>query len=102
MYYVSDERTSRDGVVTTTIHLKDYVTKLMVIDGRAEGMADGTSIYETAFICLWLGMKDAINLDGGGSSTLWTDKLGLINHPSDNKKFDHDGERSVPNLIIVK
>ena len=48
-----------------------------------------------------LGMTDAINLDGGGSTTLWTEKTGVINHPYDNRKFDHDGERSVPNLIVV-
>ena len=74
---------------------------LVVIDGRFKGQADGASIYETAYICHLLGMRDAINLDGGGSSTLWTEKTGVVNHPYDNKKFDHEGERSVPNLIVV-
>ncbi|MGJ7033410.1 phosphodiester glycosidase family protein [Niabella hirudinis] len=40
-----------------------------------------------------------INFDGGGSSTLWTRKRGVINHPSDNKKWDHAGERSVANVL---
>lgn len=75
---------------------------LVVIDGRFKGQADGASIYETAYVCLMLGMTDAINLDGGGSASLWTEKTGVINHPSDNRKFDHDGERKVPNLILVK
>lgn len=74
---------------------------LVVIDGRFKGQADGTSIYETAYVCHLLGMTDAINLDGGGSTTLWTAQTGVINHPYDNRKFDHDGERSVPNLIVV-
>ena len=74
---------------------------LVVIDGRFKGQADGASIYETAYICHMLGMTDAINLDGGGSTTLWTENTGVINHPYDNKKFDHEGERSVPNLIVV-
>lgn len=74
---------------------------LIVIDGRFKGQADGASIYETAYICHLLGMTDAINLDGGGSTTLWTEKTGVINHPYDNKMFDHDGERTVPNLIVV-
>ena len=74
---------------------------LVVIDGRFKGQADGATIYETAYICHMLGMTDAINLDGGGSTTLWTEKTGVINHPYDNKKFDHEGERSVPNLIVV-
>lgn len=74
---------------------------LVVIDGRFKGQADGATIYETAYICHMLGMTEAINLDGGGSTTLWTEKTGVINHPYDNKKFDHEGERSVPNLIVV-
>lgn len=74
---------------------------LVVIDGRFKGKADGATIYETAYICHLLGMTTAINLDGGGSTTLWTEKTGVINHPYDNKTFDHDGERSVPNLIVV-
>lgn len=75
---------------------------LVVIDGRFPGKADGASIYETAYICHLLGMTDAINLDGGGSTTLWTETTGVINYPCDNKTFDHEGERKVPNLIIVK
>jgi exopolysaccharide biosynthesis protein len=74
---------------------------LVVIDGRFKGQADGASIYETAFICRLLGMTNAINLDGGGSTTLWTEETGVLNHPCDNKTFDHNGERSVPNLIVV-
>ena len=74
---------------------------LVVIDGRFPGQADGATIYETAYICHLLGMTDAINLDGGGSTTLWTEQTGVINHPYDNRKFDHEGERSVPNLIVV-
>ena len=74
---------------------------LLVIDGRHAGKGDGTSIYETALICRFLGMKDAINLDGGGSSALWHEDLGVLSHPSDNKAFDHEGERAIPNIIGV-
>ncbi len=74
---------------------------LVVIDGRFPGQADGTTIYETAYISSLLGMKDALNLDGGGSSALWSEETGTINHPSDNKVFDHEGSRKVPNIIIA-
>ena len=74
---------------------------LVVIDGRFKGQGEGASIYETAYICHLLGMTNAINLDGGGSSALWTKEVGILNHPRDNRKFDHEGERSVPNLIVV-
>ncbi len=73
----------------------------VVIDGRFKGEADGATIHETALICRYLGMTDALNLDGGGSSTLWADETGVINYPRDNKKFDHEGSRTVPNLIVA-
>lgn len=73
----------------------------VVIDGRFKGQGDGASIYETAYICKMLGMTEAINLDGGGSTTLWSEVTGVINHPYDNKKWDHVGERAVPNLIVA-
>jgi exopolysaccharide biosynthesis protein len=73
----------------------------VVIDGRFKGKGDGASIYETAYICRMLGMTQAINLDGGGSTTLWSEKTGVINHPYDNKKWDNEGERAVPNLIVA-
>lgn len=45
--------------------------------------------------------KEWDNLDGGGSSALWTSTTGVISHPRDNRRFDHEGERTVPNLIAV-
>ena len=74
---------------------------MIVIDGRHPGKAEGTDIYETALICSFLNLEDAINLDGGGSSALWSDDEGILNHPSDNKRFDDKGERKVPNIIGV-
>ena len=64
--------------------------------------ADGTTIAETAYIARQLGLVDALNLDGGGSSTLWTAQEGVLNHPYDNKRFDHEGERGVPNSIVIR
>lgn len=72
---------------------------MIVIDGRHKDNADGTTIYQTAFISYLLGLTDAINLDGGGSSALWSKETGVLNHPSDNRTFDHNGERTVPNII---
>ena len=75
---------------------------MFVVDGRFPGQADGMSISELATVARLLGLRDALNLDGGGSSTLWTDKTGIINFPYDNRKFDHAGARKVPNIVIVK
>ena len=75
---------------------------LVTIDGRSKENADGATLAETALIALWAGMTDAVNLDGGGSTTIWTSESGVLNHPTDNKKFDHSGTRRVPNIIMMK
>jgi exopolysaccharide biosynthesis protein len=73
----------------------------VVVDGRSTGNAEGMSIQELQKICSWMGLTDAMNLDGGGSSTLWSNELGIINYPCDNGKFDHAGERKVLTSIIA-
>ncbi len=75
---------------------------LVVVDGRSKGNAEGVTIAELTKLCEWLGMSDAINLDGGSSSTMWGAEEGVINYPSRNKKFDHAGERRVSSVWIVK
>ena len=75
---------------------------LVVVDGRFEDSAAGATIEELTSICQWLGMVEALNLDGGGSSTLWSKKYGVLNHPCDNRLFDHEGERRVMSTLVVK
>ena len=77
---------------------------LLTIDGRHENSA-GASLHELAKLMRWLGCTSAINLDGGGSTTLWVADAtanGVVNYPSDNKKWDHEGERKVANVVILK
>jgi len=77
---------------------------LMVVDGRNENSA-GMSLPELTKIMKWLGCIDIINFDGGGSSTLWVKGLtenGVVNYPTDNKKWDHDGQRKVANVVLIK
>src|SRR3546814_5125444 len=69
----------------------------MVVDGRNR-MAEGMNLHELARVLRWLGAKEAMNLDGGGSSTLYVKgatENNVVNHPSDNKRFDHEGLREV-------
>ena len=75
---------------------------LVVVDGRAKANAAGATIEELTSICQWLGMVEALNLDGGGSSALWSKKHGVLNHPCDNRLFDHEGERRVMSALVVK
>ena len=77
---------------------KDGTTWFVTVDGRAPGHANGMSIPELAHLIRILGGYDALNLDGGGSTTLWLEG-NVVNHPSDNRQFDHAGERAVPNIL---
>ncbi|RZK55627.1 MAG: phosphodiester glycosidase family protein [Pedobacter sp.] len=77
---------------------------LLTVDGRQENSA-GMSLFELTKIMKWLGCISAINLDGGGSTTLWVANApenGVVNYPSDNKKWDHEGTRKVANVILLK
>jgi exopolysaccharide biosynthesis protein len=85
----------------TAIGIKaDGKVILLTVDGRQENSA-GMSLHELTNTMRWLGCVSAINLDGGGSTTLWI-KEGIVNYPSDNKKWDHEGERKVANVVIIK
>ena len=91
----------RSAIFTT----KDKKTVLITVDGRSKGNASGVSIPELAHLIRILGGADALNLDGGGSTTLWMKEApenGVLNYPSDNGKFDHQGERRIPNIIYVR
>ena len=90
----------RSAIFTT----KDNKTVFITVDGRRQGNATGVSIAELTHLVRILGGKNALNLDGGGSTTLWMEgapENGVLNSPSDNKKFDHQGERKIPNIIYV-
>ena len=77
---------------------------LLTVDGRNPNSA-GVSLPELLKIMKWLGCTSSINLDGGGSTTLWIDGFpenGVINYPSDNQRWDHGAERKVANTILLK
>ena len=73
---------------------------LVTVDGRSN-QAHGMSIPELAELMESLGAESALNLDGGGSTTMWIDGKGVVNYPSDNGKFDHAGERGVANVLLI-
>lgn len=76
---------------------------LVTVDGRNAENAQGVSLWEFTKIMRWIGAEDALNMDGGGSTTLYVEGEngnGIVNHPSDNKKFDREGERHVVNSLL--
>ena len=75
---------------------------LITVDGRAQGKGEGMSISEVKAMASNIGLVDALNLDGGGSTTLWVRSAGVINHPCGNNRFDPYGQRVVPSAILVQ
>ena len=77
---------------------------LVTLDGRTPE-AQGMTLFKLTDLMISLGCTDAVNLDGGGSTTLWIKGKpfnGVVNMPCDNKKFDHEGERAVSDIFIIK
>lgn len=89
----------------TAIGLKpDGTIVLLVADGRHRNKSEGLSLTELTLVMRWLGCCEAANLDGGGSSCMYIKGLGedgVVNHPSDNGRFDAQGQRRVANAIVV-
>ena len=57
---------------------------LVTVDGRQEGYSAGMSLPELAGFLKELGAEDALNLDGGGSTTMWVNGH-ICNRPSDGR-----------------
>ncbi|MEU2249696.1 phosphodiester glycosidase family protein [Streptomyces sp. NPDC019224] len=78
----------------------DGTLLLVVFDGRRPGVSEGVTLTEAAGILVSLGAEDAINLDGGGSSTMVVrDKV--RNSPSDPGDTDEERQRKVSNALVV-
>ncbi|WP_328563746.1 phosphodiester glycosidase family protein [Streptomyces coelicoflavus] len=69
-------------------------TVLVTADGRSTDSL-GLSIGESARVARSLGLRDAVNLDGGGSTTMVADGA-VLNSPS-----DATGERPVGDALLV-
>ena len=67
---------------------------LVVVDGRQPKYSTGLTLYELADILIELGTSEAINLDGGSSSTFVVNDE-VINKPSGNR------EREVLNAVLI-
>ncbi len=68
---------------------------LFTVDGRQPGYSDGMTLYEMADFLKPLGVYQAVNLDGGGSTTMVV-RNQVVNRPS-----DPTGERLVANSLLV-
>lgn len=90
-YGFSDERHPRTVLAWNSMHLF-----MMVCDGRCTGSVGMTFPEMADFLRGTLGATDALNLDGGGSSTMWVNG-GVRNIPSDSCGT----ERAVANAVML-
>jgi len=67
---------------------------LVEVDGRQRDLSDGMTLEELAGFLVKLGCEEALNLDGGGSATLWYEGS-VRNSPCDGY------ERPVANGLVV-
>lgn len=97
-------QTGADKEPRTAVGIKaDGDVFFVVIDGRQEPYSSGISMPDLAQLMIDLGAVNALNLDGGGSSTFLTRELGGDQLELDNQPSDRS-ERSVANswLIVSK
>ncbi len=80
---------------TAVGYTKDRKMLLLVVDGR-QARSEGANFDELADMFLGLGAHEALNLDGGGSTTLVVNGQ-IINSPS-----DKTGERPVASVLLVR
>ena len=80
---------------------------MLTVDGRWDGRSEGMNAKElTNFLVKYFNPKDALNMDGGGSTTMVVKGHGdpstnVVNYPTDNKVFDHTGERKVSTHFVI-
>lgn len=95
-----DNEFYRDRHPRTILGTKGDDLLFIVIDGRKPGFSDGVTFLESATLLQRFGIENAINIDGGGSTTclvrgLGSEELELVNAPSDGF------ERAVGNGLII-
>ena len=68
---------------------------ILVAEGRSE-TASGLTLTQEAEILKDLGCKEALNLDGGGSTCM------LLNGKQTNTPSDKEGQRPVPSVFLIE
>lgn len=68
---------------------------LAVVDGRQQELSAGMTLVELQALARRLRLTDALNLDGGGSTTMWVTGA-IVNSPS-----DAAGPRKVSDALLV-
>lgn len=98
--FINGEEEHFSSSITTGRHPRtaigvtfDGALVLLAADGRTKESA-GMTLHELASYMKSIGVENAINLDGGGSTTMWV-KGKIVNVPSDG------AERAISNGIVI-
>jgi len=91
-YYRFGERRNPRTLAGTT---RDGSLLLVAVDGRRPGYSVGVSFEESAGIMDALGAREAVNLDGGGSTGMTVGRR-LVTRPS-----DATGERPIGDAVVL-
>jgi hypothetical protein len=78
----------------TGVGWNDRFLFLVVVDGRQKNLSVGMSLPELAAYMKKLGCQEAMNLDGGGSSTFWFEGR-VLNRPCEGR------ERPMVNALVL-
>jgi exopolysaccharide biosynthesis protein len=76
-------------------HFQNGDILFVVIDGRREGWSIGVTLEEAQEKLIEFKVRDAYNLDGGGSSTFFYDGK-VLNRPSDGRE-----RRVTTNIVVI-
>ncbi len=87
----AESRHPRTMIGTTA----DGIIWLVVVDGRQPQLSSGMTLVELRELARRLGLTNALNLDGGGSSTMWVSGR-VVNSPS-----DATGPRRVSDSLLI-
>ncbi len=99
---ITDKQEKMTAGFATDRHPRTAIAKLdssklllVTVDGRQPGVSTGMTLEMLANLLLELGAVEAMNLDGGGSTTM------VIHNRIVNKPSDQTGERPVSDAILV-
>lgn len=87
-----DTKHPRTGIGITKDNKRVF---LVTVDGRQPELSIGMTLEELAELFIKLGCYNSLNLDGGGSTTMWV-KGRVVNSPS-----DPTGERPISDAILI-
>jgi exopolysaccharide biosynthesis protein len=99
---ITDKQEKMSEGFATDRHPRTAIAKLaskklllVTVDGRQPSLSIGMSLYMLADLLLEFGAVEAMNLDGGGSTTM------VIHNKVVNRPSDQTGERPASDAILV-